>query len=156
MGSAIAAHFANSGCYVNLLDIVDRENKNRSNISTKAIKNLLKIKPSPLTLKSNINYITPGNIEDHLDKINESEWVIEAVIENLDIKKSLYKKIDNTMKNNLIISSNTSTFPMNLLTDNLSKNFKKCQRKTKKIYASHISLIHQDILNYWKLLSLSI
>ena len=60
MGSAIAAHFANVGCEVNLLDIVDKEDNNRSNISNKAIKNLLKIKPSPLTLKSNINLIKSG------------------------------------------------------------------------------------------------
>ena len=85
MGSAIAAHFANVGCEVNLLDIVDKEDNNRSNISNKAIKNLLKIKPSPLTLKSNINLIKSGNIEDDLDKINESDWVIEAIIENLNI-----------------------------------------------------------------------
>ena len=104
MGSAIAAHFANVGCHVNLLDIVDKTNKNRSNISNKAIKNLLKIKPSPFTVKSNINLIKSGNIEDDLSKINDSDWIVEAIIENLNIKKELYKKIDKIMQNDIIIS----------------------------------------------------
>ena len=125
MGSAIAAHFANAGCNVNLLDIVDNNNKNRNSISDKAIKKLLKIKPSPLTIKSNINLIKSGNLEDDLDKINNSEWVIEVIIENLNIKKELYQKIDNIMKNDLIISSNTSTIPISLLTEGLSDKFKK-------------------------------
>ena len=125
MGSAIAAHFANAGCHVYLLDVVDKDNLNRSNIPTKAIKNLLKTKPNPLTLNSNIQLIEPGNIDDDLNKINESEWVIEAIIENLEIKKTLYKKIDAIMKKDLIISSNTSTIPINLLTSGLSLNFKK-------------------------------
>ncbi|PPR44383.1 MAG: putative 3-hydroxyacyl-CoA dehydrogenase [Alphaproteobacteria bacterium MarineAlpha5_Bin6] len=125
MGSAIAAHFANVGCEVNLLDIVDQKDKNRSNISSQAINNLLKIKPSPFTLKSNINLIKSGNIEDDLNKINESDWVIEVIIENLNIKKELYKKIEKIMNNDLIISSNTSTFPINQLTEGLSLKFKK-------------------------------
>ena len=125
MGSAIAAHFANAGCHVYLLDVVDKDNLNRNNISSKAIKNLSKIKPNPLTLNSNIRLIEPGNIDDDLTKINESEWVIEAIIENLEIKKTLYKKIDAIMKKDLIISSNTSTIPINLLTSGLSVNFKK-------------------------------
>ena len=125
MGSAIAAHFANIGCEVNLLDVVDKKDENRSNISNKAIKNLLKIKPSPLTLKSNINLIKSGNIEDDLNQINESDWVVEAIIENLNIKKELYEKIDKIMRNDLIISSNTSTIPINQLTEGLSLKFKK-------------------------------
>ncbi len=125
MGSAIAAHLANVGCEVNLLDVVDKKDENRSNISNKAIKNLLKIKPSPLTLKSNINLIKSGNIEDDLNQINESDWVVEAIIENLNIKKELYEKIDKIMRNDLIISSNTSTIPINQLTEGLSLKFKK-------------------------------
>ena len=125
MGSAIAAHFANVGCEVNLLDVVDKKDENRSNISNKAIKNLLKIKPSPLTLKSNIHLIKSGNIEDDLNQINESDWVVEAIIENLNIKKELYEKIDKIMRNDLIISSNTSTIPINQLTEGLSLKFKK-------------------------------
>ena len=102
MGSAIAAHFSNIGCNVTLLDIVDKNQKNKNYVADQAIKKLLKIKPSPLTLNSNIKLIKSGNIEDDLEKINNSEWVIEAVVENINIKRELYKKIDNIMKNELI------------------------------------------------------
>ena len=124
MGSAIAAHFSNIGCNVTLLDIVDKNQKNKNYVADQAIKKLLKIKPSPLTLNSNIKLIKSGNLEDDLEKINNSEWVIEAVVENINIKRELYKKIDNIMKNELIISSNTSTIPIKLLTEGLSDKFK--------------------------------
>ena len=125
MGSAIAAHLANAGCNVNLLDIVDNSQKDKNYLSKEAIKKLLKIKPSPITLKSNIKFIKPGNLEDDLSLINESDWVIEAIIEDLNIKKNLYKKIELIMKEDLIISSNTSTIPIKFLTENLSNKFKK-------------------------------
>ena len=125
MGSTIAAHLANAGCNVNLLDIVDNSQKDRNYLSKEAIKKLLKIKPSPITLKSNIKFIKPGNLEDDLNLINESDWVIEAIIEDLNIKKNLYKKIELIMKEDLIISSNTSTIPIKFLTENLSNKFKK-------------------------------
>ena len=125
MGSTIAAHLANAGCNVNLLDIVDNSQKDKNYLSKEAIKKLLKIKPSPITLKSNIKFINPGNLEDDLNLINESDWVIEAIIEDLNIKKNLYKKIELIMKEDLIISSNTSTIPIKFLTENLSNKFKK-------------------------------
>ena len=125
MGSAIAAHFANSGCKVNLLDIVDIKNKNKNHIVDQALKKLLKIKPSPLTLNSNIKLIKSGNLEENLNLINDADWVIEAIVEDLDIKKELYKKIDEIMKEDLIVSSNTSTIPIKLLTEGLSNKFKK-------------------------------
>ena len=124
MGSAIAAHFANTGCKVNLLDIVDKKNKNRNYLAEQAIKKLLKIKPDPFTLKSNVKLIKPGNLEDNLNLINESDWIIEAVIEDIKIKKELYKKIDEIMKDDLFVSSNTSTIPIHLLTEGMSKKFK--------------------------------
>ena len=125
MGSTIAAHFANVGCTVNLLDIVDNKNKNKNYIVDQAIKKLLKIKPNPFTLKSNVKLIKPGNLEDDLNLINDSDWVIEAIIEDLYIKNKLYKKIDAIMKDDLILSSNTSTIPIKLLTEGLSTKFKK-------------------------------
>ena len=124
MGSAIAAHFANAGCKVNLLDIVDKNNKNKNHIANQAIQKLLKIKPSPLTLNSNIKLLQPGNLEENLNLINDTDWVIEAIVEDLEIKKELYRKIDKIMKDDLIISSNTSTIPIKLLTEGLSNKFK--------------------------------
>ena len=124
MGSAIAAHFSNIGCNVTLLDIVDKNQKNKNYVADQAIKNLLKIKPTPLTLNSNIQLINSGNLEDDLEKINNTQWVIEAIVEDINIKRELYKKIDDMMKNELVISSNTSTIPIKLLTEGLSDKFK--------------------------------
>ena len=125
MGSAIAAHLANAGCKVNLLDIIDKNNENKNHLADLSLEKLTKIKPSPLTLNSNVRLIKTGNIDENLNLINKSEWVIEVIIENLDIKKDLYRKIDEIMKDDLIISSNTSTIPIKLLSEGLSKKFKK-------------------------------
>ena len=125
MGSAIAAHLANAGCKVNLLDIIDKNNENKNHLADLALEKLTKIKPSPLTLNSNVRLIKTGNIDENLDVINESEWVIEVIIENLEIKKNLYKKIDEIMQDDLIVSSNTSTIPIKLLSEGLSNKFKK-------------------------------
>ena len=125
MGSAIAAHLANAGCKVNLLDITDKKHENKNHLADLALKKLTKIKPSPLTLKSNLKLIKTGNLDENLDVINESEWVIEVIIENLEIKKNLYKKIDEIMQDDLIVSSNTSTIPIKLLSEGLSNKFKK-------------------------------
>ena len=119
MGSAIAAHFANAGCKVNLLDIIDKEKENKNYIADLALKKLSKIKPNPLTLNSNIKLIKTGNLDDDLNVINKSDWVIEVIIENLSIKKDLYKKIDEIMREDLVISSNTSTIPIKLLSEGL-------------------------------------
>ena len=102
MGSAIAAHLVNAGCKVNLLDIVDKKHENKNHLADLALNKLTKIKPSPLTLNSNLKLIKTGNIDENLDVINKSEWVIEVIIENLEIKKDLYKKIDEIMKDDLI------------------------------------------------------
>ena len=106
MGSAIAAHLANAGCKVNLLDIIDKNNENHNHLADLALEKLTKTKPSPLTLNSNVRLIKTGNIDENLSLINKSEWVIEVIIENLDIKKDLYRKIDEIMKDNLIIVFN--------------------------------------------------
>ena len=151
MGSAIAAHFANIGCKVNLLDIVDSKHENKNHLSDNAIKKLLKINPSPLTLKSNINLINAGNIDEDLNIINDCDWIIEAVIENLEVKKNLYKKIDKIMKKDLIISSNTSTIPIKLLTQGLSENFKKNFLITHFFnpprYLKLLEIVQSDFLN---------
>ena len=124
MGSAIAAHLTNVGCNVNLLDIVTNKSKNRNYLADEAVKKLTKIKPSPFTEKSNLKRIITGNIEDNLDIINTSEWIIEAVLEDLTIKRNLYNKIETIMKDSLIVSSNTSTIPIKQLTDGMSTKFK--------------------------------
>ena len=124
MGSGIAAHLSNAGVKVNLLDVPDNNSQNRNELADQAIKRLLKIKPSPLTSKKNIKLISSGNIEDDLELINESDWVIEVIVEDLNIKKALYKNIETLMKDELIISSNTSTIPILKLIEGRNEKFK--------------------------------
>lgn len=127
MGASIAAHVSNAGIPVYLLDIVPkaegREINNRNIIAETAVQNLLKANPAPLMHKNNARLITTGNIEDHLALLSDVDWVIEAVIEDLDIKQSLYQKLEKVCGSDTVISSNTSTLPLRQLVDGLSADF---------------------------------
>ena len=125
MGASIAAHISNAGIPVYLLDIVPADAKNRNIIAETAIQKLLKAEPSPLMAKNNAQLIKPGNIEDHLDWLKDADWVIEAVIENPAIKKSLYQKLDAVCGKDCLIASNTSTLPLKLLTQDMPDSFKQ-------------------------------
>jgi 3-hydroxyacyl-CoA dehydrogenase len=124
MGASIAAHFSNAGIPVYLLDIVPEGEKNRNIIAETALKKLLKMEPAPLMLRKNIRLITPGNIEDHLSWLADADWIIEAVIENPKIKKSLYQKLHSICHKDALISSNTSTLPYKLLVNDMPDSFK--------------------------------
>ena len=124
MGAGIAAHLTNAGTSVTLLDIPDDKSQNRNNLADQAVSKLIKIKPAAFTLSKNVKLIKTGNIDDHLHLINQSDWVIEVIIEDLKLKKNLYEKIEKIMKDNLIISSNTSTIPLSKLTEGRDKKFK--------------------------------
>ena len=118
MGSGIAAHCANAGCEVLLLDIVDDESSDRNIIAKNAMKYMHKSNPEMLMQRKNSKLITPGNIDDDLHKLIDCDWVIEVIIENLDIKKKLYKKLAQNIGKDTILSSNTSTIPRSeLITD---------------------------------------
>ena len=93
MGSGIAAHIANAGISVYLLDIVPKEGGNRNAIAEGAISKMLKNTPYAFMHPKNARLVTPGNIEDDLEKLSQVDWVIEAVIENPSIKQSLYQKL---------------------------------------------------------------
>src|ERR1041385_3811528 len=93
MGSGIAAQIANAGVPVLLLDIVPKDATDRSAIAKSAIDKLLKADPAPLMSKAAAKLITPGNIEDDLAQLKDVDWIVEAVIEKLDIKQNLYRKI---------------------------------------------------------------
>ena len=127
MGSGIAAHCANAGCEVLLLDIVDDESSDRNIIAKNAIKYMHKSNPEMLMQRKNSKLITPGNIDDDLHKLIDCDWVIEVIIENLDIKKKLYKKLAQNIGKDTILSSNTSTIPRSELitdmTNDLSSRF---------------------------------
>lgn len=125
MGHGIAAHCANAGKEVLLLDIVPDKAQDRSQLARQALDKMRKEDPSPLMKKSNISKITPGNFEDDFDKISECDWVIEAVLENIDIKRQTYEKIEKHRKKNSIISSNTSTIPIHDLIEGRDESFQK-------------------------------
>ena len=129
MGSGIAAHVANAGFNVTLLDIVPEGAENRNIITETAVKKMLKpVKlgsPTPLMHKNNSKRITIGNIEDNLDLISDADLIIEVVLEKLKIKHDVFKKIDKIRKKNSIITSNTSTIPRKLLVKGMPKSFSK-------------------------------
>ena len=129
MGSGIAAHVANAGFNVTLLDIVPEGAENRNIIAETAVKKMLKpVKlgsPTPLMHKNNSKRITIGNIEDNLNLISDADLIIEVVLEKLKIKHDVFKKIDKIRKKNSIITSNTSTIPRKLLVKGMPKSFSK-------------------------------
>ncbi len=123
MGSGIAAQVANAGKKVLLLDRVPEGASNKNILAESAIEKLLKVKPAALMHKRNAKKIQPGNLEDNLADLAEADWIIEVIIERLDLKQALYKKIEAVRKPNCIVSSNTSTLPLADLTAGLSAEF---------------------------------
>ena len=124
MGAGIAAHCANAGLEVLLLDIVPEGAKERNAVAKGAIAKLLKADPAPFMSKRFAKRVTPGNIEDDLEKLGDCDWIVEAVIERLDVKQELYGKIEANRKKGSLVSSNTSTLPLSRLTDGLPDSFK--------------------------------
>ena len=122
MGSGIAAHLANSERQVVLLDLKGKEFANQ--ISEKAIDLIKKSDPPLLVEKSRLTYIKPGNLTDDFDDIKDADWIIEAVVERIDIKHQLYSQIDKVRSSHSIVSSNTSTIPLSILTEEMSDSMK--------------------------------
>jgi 3-hydroxyacyl-CoA dehydrogenase len=123
MGSGIAAQIANAGVPVLLLDIVAKDASDRSLIAKGAIDRLLKADPAPLMSRAAAKLITPGNIEDDLGQLADVDWIVEAIIERVDLKQDLYRKLDSKRKKGSIVSSNTSTIPLAQLTAGLPDGF---------------------------------
>ena len=132
MGSRIACHFANIGVEVLLLDIVPfdlteeqlKDKKIRNSIVNDALKSTIKSKPSPIYSKEFINRITTGNLDDDLHRIADVDWIIEVVVERLDIKKQVFEKIEKFRTDGTLISSNTSGIPIESMIDGRSDDFK--------------------------------
>ena len=120
MGAGIAAHLTNAGVEVILFDIVPKDAKNRNAIAEGAIAKLMKVEPAAFMSKHNAKLMTAANTEDHLGLLGDCDWIIEAVIERIDIKQDLYKKIDANRKKGSIVSSNTSTIPLKDLTGGMA------------------------------------
>ena len=125
MGAAIAAHVANAGTRVLLLDIVPEGAKDRNALASGAITRMLKADPAPFMGARAARLVTPGNLEDDLGRLAEADWIIEAVIERLDIKQALYARVEAARKPGSIVSSNTSTIPLATLTAGLPERFRQ-------------------------------
>ena len=139
MGSRIACHFANIGCQVLLLDIVPKELTEeekakgltaehpavRNRIVNLALQNTLKSNPSAIYSKKFISRITTGNFDDDMKKIADCDWIIEAVVERLDIKHAVFSNVEQYRKPGSIISTNTSGIPIHMMLEGRSEDFKK-------------------------------
>ena len=118
MGSGIAAQVANAGLQVHLLDLTKE-------IATKACDRIKKSRPPLLMEENNLNHIIPGSIEEDMAILKDADWVVEAVVERIDIKKTLYLQIDTLRKPGALVSSNTSSIPLKVLTEDMSNEMKE-------------------------------
>ena len=138
MGGALAAHFANAGIPVYLLDIVpnkltpDEEKRNltldhpavRNRIVNAGLQAVIKSKPAALFTPQTVERITVGNLEDNFDWVREADWILEAIVENLAIKRQLMARIDAVRKPDSIVTTNTSGIPIAEIAANCSDSFK--------------------------------
>ncbi len=125
MGSGIAALCANAGLDVMLLDIVPEDATDRNALAKGAIEKQSKGKMPGFTHPRNAKNVTPGNLEDDLEKLAECDWIIEVVLEKLEVKHDVYQKIDQHRKPGCIVSSNTSTLPLAELVEPMPESFRK-------------------------------
>lgn len=124
MGAGIAAQVANAGVPVLLLDIV-RDANDRNAVAAGAVARMLKTDPAPFMSKSAAKLVEVGNIEDDLAKVADCDWVVEAIIERLDLKQQVYEKLEAVRRVGTAVSSNTSTIPLEQLTAGRSEGFRK-------------------------------
>lgn len=137
MGAAIAAHLANAGIAVRLLDLVPdqltpeeeragltlEDRAVRDRLSARAVQKLRRTKPAPLFEEGLASLITPGNLEDDLGCLNEVDWIIEVVVENLEVKRGLYAKLEKVWREGTIVSSNTSGISIAAMTAHCGEAF---------------------------------
>ena len=119
MGSGIAGHLANAGVDVVLLDVA-AAGADRDAPAARALERMRSQNPPPLMHPDRAARITTGNVEDHLDRAGDCDWIVEAVVERLDVKRSLYDTLDRVRRPGSVVSSNTSTLPLALLTERMS------------------------------------
>ena len=125
MGAGIAAQVANAGVPVLLLDIVGKDERDRSSLARGAVARLLKTEPAPLMSERAARLISVGNIDDDLGQVADCDWIVEVVIERLEIKRALYQKIDAVRKPGTPVSSNTSTIPLHTLVEGMPDAFER-------------------------------
>src|SRR5688572_9881713 len=139
MGGAIAAHLANVGVPVDLMDIAPREltpdeEKKGLTLQDRAVRNrivtkgwdaVLKARPAALVSQEKAGLVRLGNLEDDFERLCEADWIIEVVVERLDVKQALMARIESVRQPDTIVSTNTSGIPINDIADGLSLEFRQ-------------------------------
>jgi 3-hydroxyacyl-CoA dehydrogenase len=125
MGSRIAAHFANAGIPAVLLDIVVPDQPHRNAAAVKGLQNASLQKPGAFFTEHAVTLVKPGNFEDNLDWLSQCDWVIEAVVENLELKRSLLARVEKVRKPGTIVSTNTSGIPLHRIAEGFSEDFRR-------------------------------
>lgn len=129
MGSGIACHLANVGMEVLMLDILPKDpelqQSDRNRVARSALQEAIKSKPAPLYQAKFANRIQVGNFEDDMPKIKDFDWIIEVVVERLDIKKMIFEQVERYRSPGTIVSTNTSGIPIRFMTEGRSEDFKK-------------------------------
>ena len=125
MGSRIAAHFANAGIPALLLDIVLPGQLNRNAAALKGIDTAAKARPGGMFTDEVAQLVTPGNLSDDIPKLADCDWIIEAVTENLEIKRDLWRKVEAVRPPDSIVSTNTSGIPLAQISEGFSESFRR-------------------------------
>ncbi|HKR85602.1 MAG TPA: 3-hydroxyacyl-CoA dehydrogenase NAD-binding domain-containing protein, partial [Terriglobales bacterium] len=127
MGARIAAHLANAGVPSLLLDLVPSgsESGSRTHISLAGLDAARKAKPAAFFEPSLSSLVTPGNFEDDLERVSEVDWIIEAVVEDLEIKRTLLRKVETLRKPGTMVTTNTSGLPVAKIAEGFSNDFRR-------------------------------
>jgi 3-hydroxyacyl-CoA dehydrogenase len=125
MGSRIAAHLANAGVPALLLDIVPPDASDRNAAALRGIESALKQRPGAFFAAERTALISPGNFEDDLEKVRDCDWIIEAVVEDLDVKRALWRKVEGVRAAGSVISTNTSGIPLAKITEGFPEEFRR-------------------------------
>ena len=125
MGAQIAAHLANAGLRVLLFDVASGDGASRNAAAERGLKSAAKLKPAPFFNEAALRRVEVGNFEDHLDRLSEAEWVIEAVVERLDVKRALFEQVESAVRPGTIVSTNTSGLSVERIAAGRSDAFRR-------------------------------
>jgi 3-hydroxyacyl-CoA dehydrogenase len=125
MGAAIAAHCANAGLKVDLLDIAPDEDDDKNAVVEAGFERMKNARPAALMGENVADRIRIGNFEEHFGRVGEADWIVEAIIEKLEPKRELMQRVEDTAKENAIISTNTSGIPLHSISEGRSEEFKR-------------------------------
>ena len=125
MGAAIAAHCANAGLEVDLLDIAPDDDDDKNAVVRAGFERMQNARPAALMGENVADRIRIGNFEEHFERVGEADWIVEAIIEKLEAKRELMQRVEDTAKEDAIISTNTSGIPLHSISEGRSEKFKE-------------------------------